>query len=68
MTRGGKDVTPTEHFAYILTWKSLRELSIKSRYQVKKFNIVNNAARSLDNVEAAISFGLIAVPKIQNLK
>ena len=59
----------TENFAYVLKGQSLRERSIKSHYQVKKFNILNNAARNIDNEEAAIGFRWkIACPKIQNLK
>ena len=46
----------TENFAYVLKGQSLRERSIKSHYQVKKFNILNNAARNIDNEEAAIGF------------
>ena len=64
-----KNATLTESFAYVLEGQSLRECSIESRYQVKKFNILNNAARNLENAEAARGFLFkIAVPKIQNLK
>ena len=54
--QGVRNTTLTENFAYVLKGQSLRERSIKSRYQVKKFNILNNAARNLDNAEAAIGF------------
>ena len=53
---GVKNATLTENFAYVLKGQSLRECSIKSRYQVKKFDILNNAARNSDNAEAAIGF------------
>ena len=45
MTTAGKSATLIEHFAYVFKGQSLRERSIKSLYQVKMFNILNNAAR-----------------------
>ena len=36
MTGGGKNDTTIENFAYVFIRQSLRERSIKSRYQVKK--------------------------------
>ena len=37
-----------------LKYNPYGERSIKSHYQVKKFNMLNNPVRNLDNAEAAI--------------
>ena len=51
-----KSVTLTENSAYALKGQSLRKHSIKLCHQIKRFNILNNAARNLDNAEAARGF------------
>ena len=51
-----KNATLTENLAFVLKGQSLREHAIKSRYQVKMFNILKNTARNLDNTEAARGF------------
>ena len=51
-----KNVTLTGNSVNVLKGQSLRKHSIKPCYPVKRFNILNNAARNLDNAEAARGF------------
>ena len=48
---------PLPQNLYVCTLREIpKEHAIKSRYQVKMFNILNNAARNLANTEAARGF------------
>ena len=48
--------TLTENFLCETKGQSLRERAIKSRYQIKIFNIQSNTARNLENTEATRGF------------